>query len=81
MVIILSLIRGWIPLKLKNRELRKKYEIHDSQKTEAVIRLPGKKENFNQIMILKIILVFCRTFENVKFYQTKVKKYFLSRGN
>ena len=50
--------RGWIPLKLKNRELRKKHEIYDSQKIEAVIRLPGKKGNFNQIMILKIIFGF-----------------------
>jgi surfeit locus 1 family protein len=38
--------RGWIPLKLKNRELRKKHEIYDSQKIEAVIRLPGKKGKF-----------------------------------
>ena len=34
------------PLKLKSRELRKKHEIYDSQKIEAVIRLPGKKGKF-----------------------------------
>ena len=64
--------RGWIPLKLKSRELRKKHEIYDSQKIEAVIRLPGKRGNFNQIMILKIIFGFCRTFKNVRIYQIKL---------
>ena len=38
--------RGWIPLKLKNRELRYNYEISQAHKIEAVIRSPGKKGKF-----------------------------------
>ena len=38
--------RGWVPLRLKDRELRKQNEISSFHGIEAVIRLPGKKGKF-----------------------------------